>query len=328
MAMKGIVRLASTAALPGGLRRGVVAIGNFDGVHRGHRAVLDRALDIARAEDRPPLVLTFEPHPRALLRPGEKLFRLTPAPLKARLLEALGFESVIEQAFTADFARMPAEDFVAGVLAHDLGVAHVVTGHDFHFGRDRQGTPDFLAEAGLRLGFDVRLVEAFRAGDGVVSSSRIRDCLVAGDLDGAAALLGYRYLVEAPVMRGQQLGRTLGFPTANMALPPETALREGVYAVRLRRADGVLHDGVASFGRRPTVTADGAPLLETHVFDAAPDLYGQTCSVSFFAFIRAEEKFDGLDPLVAQMRRDAAAARTALSAAKPLSVLDATLGFA
>ena len=139
---------------------------------------------------------------------------------------------------------------------------------------------------------------------------------------------GYRYLVEAKVENGRQLGRTIGYPTANMALPAETALREGIYAVRLRRADGTLHDGVASYGRRPTVTENGAPLLESHVFDASPDLYGETCSVSFFGWLRGEEKFDGLDPLVAQMKRDEAEARTLLADVKPLSVLDAVLNFA
>lgn len=326
--MKGIVRIGRSSALPGGMRRGVVAIGNFDGVHRGHRAVLNRALEIARDEDRPAIVLTFEPHPRAHFRPDQPIFRLTPAPLKARILEALGFESVVEHPFTAEFAALSAEHFVSTVLEHDLGVAHVVTGHDFHFGKGREGTPDFLARAGARLGFDVLLVDAYRdEGGEIVSSSRVRDRLVEGDPAGAAGLLGYRYLVEAPVLRGQQLGRTLGYPTANMALPAETGLREGVYAVRLRRADGTLHDGVASYGRRPTVTDDGAPLLETFVFDAAPDLYGETCSVSFFGFLRGDEKFDGLDALVAQMKRDEAEARALLSRLKPLSVLDATLNF-
>lgn len=327
--MKGIVRIGSTSALPGGLRRGVVAIGNFDGVHRGHRAVLDRALEIARDEDRPAIVLTFEPHPRAFFRPDQPVFRLTPAPLKARILEALGFEAVVEQPFARDFAEMSAEDFVAGALAQDLGVAHVVTGHDFHFGRGREGTPEFLAKAGERHGFDVLLVEAYRdAGGDIVSSSRVRERLVAGDEAGAAVMLGYRYLVEAKVEEGRKLVRTIGYPTANMALPAEAALREGIYAVRLRRADGTLHDGVASYGRRPTVADNGAPLLETYVFDASPDLYGETCSVSFFGWLRPEEKFDGIEPLIAQMKRDEAEARALLAGVKPLSVLDAVLNFA
>lgn len=326
--MKGIVRVGRCSALPGGMRRGVVAIGNFDGVHRGHRAVLNRALEIARDEDRTAIVLTFEPHPRAVFRPDQPFFRLTPAPLRAHILQALGFECVVEQPFDAAFAAFSAEHFVSTELAQNLGVAHVVTGHDFHFGKGREGTPDFLARAGLRLGFDVLLVDAYRDESGeIVSSSRVRERLAQGDAPGAAALLGYRYTVEAEVSAGRQLGRTLGFPTANMALPAETALREGVYAVRLRRADGTLHDGVASFGRRPTVTENGAPLLETFVFDASPDLYGETCSVSFFGFLRGEAKFDGLDALVVQMKRDEAEARALLSGVRPLSSLDATLNF-
>ena len=169
-------------------------------------------------------------------------------------------------------------------------------------------------EAGERHGFGVTLVDAFRdEGAEIVSSSRIRGLLAAGDVAEAAGLLGYRYTVEAEVVPGQKLGRTLGFPTANMVLPDNVALKHGIYAVRFRRADGTLHDGVASFGRRPTVDEDGAPLLETFVFDFSGDLYGETCSVSFFGFLRGEQKFDGLEPLVAQMKRDEAEARALLS---------------
>ncbi|MBX3576425.1 MAG: bifunctional riboflavin kinase/FAD synthetase [Rhizobiaceae bacterium] len=323
-----LLRVDGADRLPATLRGGVVAIGNFDGVHRGHQAVLQRALDEAERRRVPALVLTFEPHPRAVFRPEVPLFILTPAPVKARLLERLGFDAVVEQRFDRGFAAQDAETFVDAVLERGLGIGHAVTGFDFHFGRDRQGGPAYLMAAGERHGFGVTLVDAFRdEGADVVSSSRIRQALEGGDVADAAGLLGYRYTVEAKIGGGQKLGRTLGFPTANMALPASTLLRHGIYAVRLRRADGTLHDGVASFGRRPTVAADGPPLLETFVFDFSADLYGEHCAVSFFGFLRPEEKFDGLDSLVAQMRRDEAEARALLAGVRPLSSLDAAVTF-
>ncbi|MBD8685826.1 MULTISPECIES: bifunctional riboflavin kinase/FAD synthetase [unclassified Rhizobium] len=314
--------------LPDNLKGGVVAIGNFDGVHRGHRAVLDRALELARARGIPVLALTFEPHPRTVFRPDKPVFRLTPGPVKARLLAKEGFHSVIEYPFDREFSQRSAEDFVKSVLVDWLGASAVVTGFDFHFGKGREGGPAFLMEAGHRYGFDVTLVDAFRdEGAEVVSSSRIRELLGEGDVVAAAGLLGYRYTVEAEVIGGQKLGRTLGYPTANMALPPETELKPGIYAVRFRRPDGTLHDGVASFGYRPTVTEDGAALLETFLFDFSGDLYGEVCSVSFFGNLRDELKFDGLEALVAQIKRDEEEARALLSGVKPLGELDALIAF-
>ncbi|QCL72397.1 bifunctional riboflavin kinase/FAD synthetase [Agrobacterium tumefaciens] len=314
--------------LPEALRGGVIAIGNFDGVHRGHRAVLDRALELAEARGVPALVLTFEPHPRSVFRPDVPVFRLTPAPLKARILEAIGFRSVIEYPFDREFSQRSAEEFVTSILVDWLHASAVVTGFDFHFGKGREGGPAFLMAAGKRHGFDVTLVDAFRdEGADVVSSSRIRSLLCEGDVAGAAGLLGYRFTVESEVIGGQKLGRTLGYPTANMALAPETELKAGIYAVRFRRPDGSIHDGVASFGYRPTVTENGAALLETFLFDFSGDLYGEVCSVSFFGHLRDELKFDGLDPLVAQIRRDEEEARAMLSGVRPLSELDAKIAF-
>jgi riboflavin kinase / FMN adenylyltransferase len=318
----------SYETVPASCRGGVVAIGNFDGVHRGHQAVLERALAEAARLGAPALALTFEPHPRAFFRPELPHFTITPPALKARLLSMLGFGGMVEQPFTRGFAELAAEDFVSRVLVGGLAIRHAVTGFDFHFGKDRRGGPAFLMEAGKRHGFGVTLVDAFRdEGAEVVSSSRIRALLAEGAVAEANGLLGYRFTVEAPVTRGKQLGRTLGYPTANMALPATTPLKHGIYAVRLRREDGSLHDGVASFGRRPTVDDDGAPLLETYVFDFAGGLYGERCSVSFFGYLRGEEKFDGLDPLVAQMKRDEAEARALLSAVAPLSELDRRIAF-
>lgn len=305
-----------------------MAIGNFDGVHRGHQQVLTSALQQAEILGAPSLVLTFEPHPRSVFRPEVPLFRITPPELRARLLEASGFDAVVEQPFTGAFAAFDAEAFVRDVLVRDLGIRHVVTGYDFHFGKDRQGSPEFLIEAGKRYGFGVSLVAAFRdEGAQIVSSSRIRSLLTDGEVAEAAGLLGYRFTVESVVQHGRKLGRELGFPTANMALEDSCTLKEGIYAVRLRRADGTLHDGVASFGRRPTVTDDGAPLLETYVFDFSDDLYGETCAVSFFGYLRGELKFDGLDDLIVQMKQDEAEARALLVGAKPLSDLDRKISF-
>lgn len=321
-------RLSGSTPLPPQLRGGVVAIGNFDGVHRGHQAVLERALDEARRRTVPALALTFEPHPRKVFRPDLPLFVLTPPPMKAKLLSKLGFSALVEQPFTRAFASLSAETFVTDVLEKTLGISHVVTGFNFHFGKDRQGGPAYLMEAGKRHGFGVTLVDAFRdEGAEVVSSSRVRCLLADGEPAQAAGLLGYRYTVEGEVVGGEKLGRTLGFPTANMRLSPESMLKEGIYAVRFRGADGTLYDGVASYGRRPTVDYNGAPLLETFLFDFSGDLYGQVCDVSFFGYLRGEEKFDTLEALVAQMKRDGDEARALLAGVKPLSELDAAIAF-
>jgi riboflavin kinase / FMN adenylyltransferase len=286
MGARTIHRISDLADLPASLRGGVVAIGNFDGVHRGHLSVLERALQEAHARGAPTLVLTFEPHPRVFFRPDMPLFRLTPAPLKAHILSILGVDAVVELAFDEALSQTSAEDFVKEILHDGLGISHAVTGFDFHFGKGREGE---VAEA--------------------------------------AGLLGYRFTIEAEVSHGQKLGRTLGFPTANMALPDSTALKHGIYAVRLRRPDGSLHDGVASFGRRPTVEENGAVLLETFIFDFTRDIYGETCTVSFFGFLRPELKFEGLEPLVAQIARDVEEAKALLSGVRPLSEVDLALGF-
>ncbi len=328
MAGAGFMRISRLEELPRRLRGGVVAIGNFDGIHRGHQAVLGRALAEAAERGEPTLMLTFEPHPRALFRPDEPMFRLTPAPLKARIAALIGLDCVVELPFTHELAATEPEDFVIGVLDRGLGVRHAVTGFDFHFGKDRRGGPAYLMEAGARHDFDVTLVDALRDETAeVISSSRIRDLLREGDAHEAALALGYRYTVEAEVSGGRKLGRTLGFPTANMALPPGNGLRHGIYAVKFRRASGTVHDGVASFGRRPTVEDGGATLLETYLFDMEADLYGEACAVSFFGFLRGEAKFDGLEPLKAQMKRDEAEARALLANARPLSELDTKLVF-
>ena len=310
-----IQRLADPAELPEALKHGVVAIGNFDGVHRGHQSVLAAAHDEAARRHVPLICLTFEPHPRSVFQPDHPVPRLTPAPMKARLLDALGFDAVVEYPFDREFAAQSAEAFVQHVLVEKFGAKHVVVGFDFQFGARRLGTPAFLAGAGAMHGFGVTVVEALNdAEGGVVSSSRIRSALLAGQVDAAADLLGYRWTIEAMVSAGAQIGRTLGYPTANMAFESDDLLGHGIYAVRFRRADGTLHDGVASYGRRPTFD-NGAPLLEVFLFDFSGDLYGQILDVAFIAYIRDESKFDGIEPLIVQMNDDSAKARAALAAA-------------
>ncbi|MBD8553345.1 bifunctional riboflavin kinase/FAD synthetase [Rhizobium sp. CFBP 8762] len=314
--------------LPDALRGGVIAIGNFDGVHRGHQSVLDRALELGQILRKPVLVLTFEPHPRTVFRPDTPVFRLTPPVMKARLLEGMGFSAVVEYPFDRDFAQWTATEFVSSILMDWLHASHVVTGFDFHFGKGREGGPAFLMAAGGTHGFGVTLVDAFRdESTQVISSSRIRQLLGEGEVVEAAGQLGYRYTVMSNVIAGKQLGRTLGYPTANMKLPPEVELKPGIYAVRFRRSDGSLHNGVASFGYRPTVADDGTALLETFLFDFSDSLYGETCSVSFFAYLRGEVKFDGLEPLVAQMKQDEAEARAVLAGVTPLGPLDRMIAF-
>jgi riboflavin kinase/FMN adenylyltransferase len=322
-----IQRCSDPRALDARFHGAVVAIGNFDGVHRGHQAVLDAARSEAARRQAPLVCLTFEPHPRTLFRPDQPVPRLTPAPMKARLLGALGFDAVVEYRFDREVAALSADAFVAEVLVAELGARHVVVGFDFQFGARRLGTPSFLVAEGAARGFGVTVVEAFAdEGGAVVSSSRIREDLGRGAVAEAAALLGYRWTVQAPVVHGQKLGRTLGYPTANMAFERDDLLGHGIYAVRFRRADGALFDGVASYGRRPTFD-NGAALFETYLFDFSGDLYGEIGEVSLFAYLRGEEKFDGVAPLIAQMDRDAAEARAFLAATTPLSPLDGTLAF-
>lgn len=329
MITEPITRISALQEFPESLRHCVVAIGNFDGVHRGHHAVLSAALEHARQEAVPAVVLTFEPHPRTVFQPETPVFRLTPAPLKAKLLEAMGFSAVIELPFTRDLAQKTAEAFVEEVLVQRLNIRRVVTGFNFHFGKGRQGSPEFLSEMGKKMGFGVTVVQPFEdENTELISSSRIRAFIQQGDVSGAAGLLGYRYTIEAEIIKGKQLGRTLGFPTANMALPPQVQLRKGIYAVRFRRQNGSLHDGVASFGYRPTVDDQGAPLLETYIFDFDEEIYAEVCAVTFFAHLRDEVKFDGLDPLIEQMKRDTDEARAMLSDLRPMGQLDRALAFA
>ena len=311
--------------IPDSLKGGVVAVGNFDGVHRGHATLFARARADADRLGVPAVALTFEPHPRTYFRPDVPVFRLTPVDAKARLLAALGIDGLIVATFDKAFASQPAEEFVTAVL-HDRFALHAaVVGHDFHFGKGRLGTPAVLSEAGERLGFTVDVVQPVGDADGVpFASTDIRAALVAGDIARANHLLGYRWFTIATVVVGDRRGRHLGYPTANLRLAPDCGLAHGIYAVRVRTPDGSVRDGVASFGRRPTFD-NGPPLLEVHLFDFTGDLYGKTLVVSFLAWLRPEQKFASADALIAAMRDDSAAARAIQAVAGPGSDLDRAL---
>ena len=298
----------------------VAAIGNFDGVHRGHQALFDRARALAAQSGKPCIALTFEPHPADFFAGRPVIFRLTPKPAKVLALERAGLDGVVILTFNAALAGVSAEDFVTDILMRRLGVSAVVAGYDFHFGRKRSGTPDFLREAGQRNGFGVEIVPRVladaRGSLETVSSTATRAALERGDVATARALLGHDYFVLGEVLSGQKIGRTLGFPTANMRLDPSCRLRLGIYSVRVR-VDGKVYNGVASFGRRPTFD-NGAPLLESFLFDFSGDLYGKVLEVDLVSWLRDERKFDSVEALVAQMNHDAAAAREDLARTPPL----------
>jgi len=298
--------------LPAVLARPVVAIGNFDGLHRGHGAVIAATRSLAATLGRPAAVLTFEPHPRAFFAPGRPLFRLTPPAVKLAILERMHLAGAIVLPFDAGLAATTASAFVDDLLVGRMQVSGVVVGHDFHFGKGRSGSPAFLAERARAFGFPVAVVAPVGGNSAPISSSLVRAALGAGAVGAANALLGYRWFVRGEVIHGDKRGRDLGYPTANIRLDADCGLRHGIYAVRARIGRAV-HHGVASFGRRPTFD-DGAPLLEVYVFDIAGDLYGLEMDVEFAGWIRGEERFASVEALIAQMDRDSAEARVLLDA--------------
>jgi len=305
-------RVARDDLAPGDALRGaVVAIGNFDGVHRGHRAVIAAALARARALSRPAAALTFEPHPRAFFNPQAPLFRLTDEAAKLRLLASTGLDGAIVLTFDAALAGLSAEDFVERILLGRFSVSGAAIGFNFHFGKGRAGSPEFLVAQGKEHGFAVDVVERFEDGGRPVSSGPIRDALAAGRLDEAAEFLGYPWFVSGPVIHGDKRGRELGFPTANLRLDAGCRLRYGVYAVRVA-VGGRRYGGVANFGRRPMYD-DGAVLLEIFLFDFTGDLYGQSIDVAFIEWLRDEQVFDSAATLVRQMQQDSRLAREILA---------------
>ena len=302
--------LHNTHNCPEALKGATLAIGNFDGVHRGHQAVLRVALDRAHASGALSGVMSFEPHPRAFFQPGKPMFRLTPQALKLRLFEALGLDMAVVLPFNAELAARPAEDFVRDILVEGLGVSHVITGGDFHFGKGRDGNPDVLRALGESYGFGVTIVAPQAGEGGVFSSTQIRDHLREGDPRGAAESLGYWWRVAGEVIGGDKRGHGLGFPTANIAVPDGFALKHGIYAVRVR-TEGVQYHGAAYLGTRPSFD-DGDPVIETFLFGFDGDLYGQEIELEVIEFLRDDEKFESSEALKAQMKSDCEAAEKSL----------------
>ncbi|HJS46340.1 MAG TPA: bifunctional riboflavin kinase/FAD synthetase [Rhizomicrobium sp.] len=308
--------------VPAACRGAVVAIGNFDGVHRGHRALIAQAKAQASARAAPLAVLSFEPHPQEYFRPSPESFRLTPLRTKARLLADLGVDALFALTFDGEMARRAPQDFVQSVLVAGLGISGVVVGHDFEFGQKRAGNLATLSLLGEKDGFSVTAFDTVTAlssneksGDEKISSTLIRQLLKQAKPEEAARLLGHAWAVEARVEHGDARGRKMGFPTANMHLGHCLAPAFGVYAVRVAILDGdkvvSRHDGVANFGIRPMYQVD-VPLLETHLFDFDGDLYGKYLSVELIRYIRPEAKFPSQEALIAQIAADAVKAREIL----------------
>ena len=299
--------------LPAEARGAAIAVGNFDGVHKGHCQVIQEAGAIAKDAGIPWAVLTFEPHPRTVFQPGAAPFRLTPFRAKARALKALGVDLMIVQKFSRDFSQNPAEDFVKSVLVDGFGAKHVVSGYDFVFGHGRQGNCELLLSMGQQLGFGFTAISAVESPEGFVySSTRVRQCLESGDARGAAEILGRTYAIEGRVAHGAKLGRTIGFPTANIHLGPLLRPKRGIYAVRVT-VDGEdrIIEGVASIGNRPTVYGIG-DILEVYLFDFNADIYGRRISIELIEFIRAEAKFDSVEEMRIEIERDVEKSRAIL----------------
>lgn len=299
--------------VPQAARGAVLAIGNFDGVHRGHQALMKAAVAEARAAGAPAGALVFEPHPREFFHPEEPHFRLTPLDQKLAVFAGLGLDLAVVLAFDADLAALSADAFVERVLVEALGVRRVVIGHDFFFGKNRTGTPETLQAAADRLGFGLTIVAPVAEDGEVFSSSAIRLRLAQGDVKGAARMLGRWWRTGGEVVGGAKRGMGLGFPTANVPLPRGTGLGHGIFAVRSYLGDE-RYDGAAYLGTRPTYD-DGMPVLEVFLFGFDGDLYGREITVEFIDFVRADRKFASSEDLIAQMERDCAHARAILAEA-------------
>lgn len=293
------------------LKGASVAMGNFDGVHRGHQAVIDAA----RRPDVPLGVITFEPHPRQVFAPDAPPFRLMNAEARQNRLAKLGVSRLYELPFTRDLAGLTPEDFAREVLVEGLGITHVVVGADFQFGKGRAGTAAVLQELGRRFGFDVTIQPLVGGEDGAISSTAIRTALAEGRVQDAADMLGHYHRIDGEVLHGEKRGRALGYPTANMAVEGLHLPRLGVYAVKVEVLGGPqrgFYDGVASLGVRP-MFGENKPNFEVHLFDFAGDLYGQHLSVALVEYLRPEAKFDGLQALIEQMDADSERARAILA---------------
>ncbi len=299
--------------VPINARAATIAIGNFDGVHRGHRALIAETVAKAKELGRASGVMIFEPHPREFFQPSEPLFRLTPLNRKLKLFEKLGLKLAFVQNFDQHFAQLSAQEFIERVLVAGLGVSHVIIGYDFYFGHKRAGNPQMLVEAGRDLGFGVTVMAPVAEAGEVFSSSAVRVYLAQGDVKGATHVLGDTWRVQGKIVGGAKRGTGMGFPTANIPMPKGTALAHGIYAVRAH-VDGAVHNAAAYLGTRPTFD-NGMPVLEVFLIDFQGDLYGHEMEVEFVDFIREDRKFHSAQALVVQMEEDVAKIRAVLASA-------------
>ena len=306
-----ILRLDSRETVPDPLRGAIIALGNFDGFHLGHQAVVRAAVEWARGDGRPVIVATFDPHPVRFFRPDTPPFRLTTLDQRQELFAAAGADAMMVFHFDAPFAANTAEDFVVKLLHDRFGAAGVVTGEDFTFGKGRGGNLAVLHDLGARAGIAARSVGPVMQGDEVVSSSRIREALREGDCAAAERLLTRPFAIRGLVQHGDKRGRTIGYPTANLDIGTYLRPRYGIYAVTGRLPDGTVLNGAASIGIRPTFEPP-RELLEPYFFDWSGDLYGQEIEVAFRHFLRPEAKFETMDALIEQMEQDCAQARELL----------------
>lgn len=305
--------------VPPAARGAVLAIGNFDGLHRGHQALIAAVREEAQAWGAPAGAIVFEPHPREYFQPDKPHFRLTPLSRKLELLRGFDLDLAVVLAFDAGLAGLSDGEFIEQILVGALAVRHVVIGYDFRFGKGRAGDPETMRRAGAGHGFGVTVVSQVAEAGEVFSSNAIRAELAQGDVEGAAEMLGHWWRVAGTVVSGAKRGMELGFPTANVLLAPGTALAHGIYAVRVHLGDGV-HPAAAYLGTRPTFD-DGAPMLEVFLLDFEGDLYGREIEVEFISFLRGDRRFDSIEDLKVQMARDCSRARAILAAAgeKPAS---------
>lgn len=312
--MKRIRVIRGWKDLPAGDRGAAVAMGSFDGVHRGHQKVIALAAQAAADLGCPLGVITFDPHPRAYFRPNEPLFRLTKPDQQARALEKLGVDILYVLPWDADLAEMTDREFATKVLHEGLGARHVAVGFDNSFGKDRTGTPQTMRAYGEELGFGVSVADPVGAGEGEkFSSTAVREALRDGKPEVAAEILGRPFAIEGPVQRGRQLGRKLGFPTANVDMSDYVSPRFGVYATRTRLSDGRELGGVANIGVNPTVHGVTKPVLEVWLFDFDEDIYDRIIETDLIVFLRPEEKFDSLEIMTEQVMADARQARNLLA---------------
>ncbi|MBL4894381.1 MAG: bifunctional riboflavin kinase/FAD synthetase [Emcibacter sp.] len=301
--------------LPDDVKGSVIVLGNFDGFHKGHQTVIGRAGKLARKMNVGLSVLVLEPHPRSYFNPDQDDFRLTSFRTKTHLLEEFGVDTLFVLPFDKKLAQKTAEDFITGILVESLGISHVFAGYDYRFGAGRGGNADLLQKMGQSKNFGVTIVEKIMEGDHTYSSTNIRDSLRAGDVRLSADRLGHWWHVEGHVLHGDKRGRTINFPTANLSMEGYIKPNFGVYAVRIIIEDGPakgVWNGIANLGKRPTFDKDDL-MLEAHIFDFDFDIYEKPIKVEFVDYIRAEQKFDGLDSLKAQIEKDTIIAQKILS---------------